>query len=83
MTKKTTQSEIENLEKEAKSLSFEDIQQFLSQAVEKLENNSNNLEESLKIFEQATHYSRLGHFKLTQAEEKIEMLIKGKKVPFK
>ncbi len=55
-------------------LSFETIIKNMSQIVEKLESGKLSLEESLRLYEEGIHLSRLGNKKLEIAEKKIQML---------
>jgi exodeoxyribonuclease VII small subunit len=55
---------------------FEQALQQLEQIVQKLEKGELPLEESLKLYEDGIHLSRLCHGKLEEAEGKIEMLMK-------
>ena len=61
---------------DAKTPSFEEALQKLELIVQKLEKGELPLEESLKLYEEGIHLSRLCHGKLEEAEGKIEMLMK-------
>ncbi len=55
---------------------FEQALLQLEQVVQKLEKGELPLEESLRLYEDGIHLSRLCHGKLEEAEGKIEMLMK-------
>ena len=55
---------------------FEQALTELEQIVQKLEKGELPLEESLKLYEDGIHLSRLCHGKLEEAEGKIETLMK-------
>jgi exodeoxyribonuclease VII small subunit len=55
---------------------FEEALQRLEQIVQKLEKGDLPLEESLVLYEQGIHLSRVCHAKLEEAEGKIEVLMK-------
>lgn len=56
--------------------SFEDALKRLEQIVQKLEEGGLALEESLKLFEEGIEISRFCTKKLSEAEKKVEKLIK-------
>jgi exodeoxyribonuclease VII small subunit len=56
--------------------SFEQALTQLEQIVQRLEKGELPLEDSLKLYEDGVHLSRLCHRKLEEAEGKIEMLVK-------
>jgi exodeoxyribonuclease VII small subunit len=56
--------------------SFEEALKHLEEIVQKLEKGELALEESLALYEEGIHLSRLCHAKLEEAEGKIEMLLK-------
>jgi exodeoxyribonuclease VII small subunit len=60
------------------SLSFEKAFERLEQILEKMNSGKTPLEESLKIFEEAEKLIGNCSQKLTQAEQKIEQLLKNK-----
>jgi exodeoxyribonuclease VII small subunit len=57
--------------------SFEEALAALETIVERLEKGELSLEESLKLYEEGIHLSRLCHGKLEEAEGRIEMLLKN------
>ena len=59
--------------------SFEVALKQLEEIVQRLEKGELALEESLKLYEEGIHLSRLCHGKLEEAEGKIEMLLKDAK----
>jgi exodeoxyribonuclease VII small subunit len=65
--------------KEGPAPSFEEALKQLEAIVQKLEKGELALEESLALYEQGIHLSRLCHAKLEEAEGKIEMLLKDAK----
>jgi exodeoxyribonuclease VII small subunit len=60
------------------SLSFEKAFERLEQILEKMNSGKTPLEESLKLFEEAEKLIGNCSQKLTQAEQKIEQLLKNK-----
>jgi exodeoxyribonuclease VII small subunit len=58
---------------------FEQALAALEKIVERLEKGELTLEESLTLYEEGIHLSRLCHAKLEEAEGKIEMLLKDAK----
>lgn len=65
------------------TLSFEEALNKLEEIVHYLENESLDLDKSLKIFEEGMNLSRICNEKLEKAERKIEILLggDGKKEP--
>ncbi|HXB54546.1 MAG TPA: exodeoxyribonuclease VII small subunit [Vicinamibacteria bacterium] len=59
--------------------SFEEGLKQLEEIVQKLEKGELALEESLRLYEEGIHLSRLCHAKLEEAEGKIEILMKDAK----
>ncbi len=57
-------------------VSFEKAYERLEQILEKMNRGNVPLEEALQLYEEADGLLRLCHEKLTNAEEKIEILIK-------
>jgi exodeoxyribonuclease VII small subunit len=57
-------------------ISFEDSLKRLEQIVQKLEEGELSLDESLKLFEEGIEISRACTKKLSEAEKKVEKLIK-------
>lgn len=60
---------------DASSPAFEDILTRLSTVVERLESGEMALEESLALFEEGVHLSRLGAARLDDAERRVERLL--------
>ncbi len=60
----------------AATLSFESALKQLEDVVRRLEQGELSLEESLQLYEQGVHLSRLCHAKLEEAEGKIAQLVK-------
>jgi exodeoxyribonuclease VII small subunit len=58
------------------TLSFEAALLKLDEIVQKLEKGELPLEQSLVLYEEGVHLSRLCHAKLEEAEGKIELLLK-------
>jgi len=56
-------------------LPFEKILEQLQGVVQRLEDGDLPLEESLAVFEQGVHLSRLGQKKLDDAEKRVELLL--------
>lgn len=56
--------------------SFETALKQLEEVVRRLEQGELTLEESLRLYEQGVHLSRLCHVKLEEAEGKIAQLLK-------
>ena len=69
-----------------KNLSFEENLARLENIVQRLENDSLPLEESIKLFEEGMQLSKLCGERLTAAENKITLLLKERdgyaEVPF-
>ena len=65
--------------KKTEETTFEEALVALEKVVERLEKGELPLEESLKLYEEGIHLSRLCHGKLEEAEGKIEMLLKDAK----
>jgi exodeoxyribonuclease VII small subunit len=65
--------------KKTEETTFEEALVALEKVVERLEKGELPLEESLKLYEDGIHLSRLCHGKLEEAEGKIEMLLKDAK----
>ena len=61
------------------SMSFEQALKKLEEAVRKLEDGSLGLEDALKTFEQGIHWSRQCQQRLTEAEKRVEVLLKEDK----
>lgn len=61
--------------KAKKGVDFEEALDQLEELVEELENGDLTLEESLKAFEQGIKLTRECQSALTQAEQKVQMLI--------
>jgi exodeoxyribonuclease VII small subunit len=61
---------------DASSPAFEDILSRLSTVVERLESGEMPLEESLALFEEGVHLSRLGALRLDDAEQRVERLLR-------
>jgi exodeoxyribonuclease VII small subunit len=66
---------------------FDQVVVRLKSLVEKLENGSLTLEESLKTFEEGVSLARKGHAILDAAEKRVEILVRGPEgeqvVPFR
>ena len=66
---------------------FDQVYGRLKQLVEKLEQGSLTLEESLKTFEEGVGLARRGHGILDAAEKRVELLVRGPEgetvVPFR
>ncbi len=60
----------------SKKVNFENALKRLEQIVQKLESGDLSLDESLKLFEEGVELSRLCTKKLSEAEAKVEKLIK-------
>jgi len=60
----------------AKKENFEDALKRLEEIVEKLEEGDLSLDESLKLFEEGIEISRFCTKKLSEAEKKVEKLVK-------
>ncbi len=69
--------------KSARDKSFEEAINQLEKIVTELEEGELSLEEALKMFEEGIELSRFCTHKLTQAEEKVEKLIKTAQGEFK
>lgn len=65
--------------KPPKTLKFEQAISKLEQMVEKLESGDLPLEESLKVFEDGMEMTQFCEKKLTEAEGKVETLLKSNK----
>lgn len=63
----------------AKEKNFEKAMKRLEEIVHKLEEGELSLEESLKIFEEGVNLSKFLTRKLTEAETKVQKLIKTQK----
>ena len=61
---------------EPAGVTFEAALKQLEEIVQRLERGELPLEESLKLYEEGIHLSRLCHAKLEEAEGKIELLMK-------
>lgn len=61
---------------EKKSLKFEDALKRLEEIVAKLETGNLPLEESLKLFEEGVTLVRFSNEKLTEAQQKVALLLK-------
>jgi exodeoxyribonuclease VII small subunit len=61
------------------AVTFEEALKRLEEAVRKLEDGSLGLEESLKAFEEGIHWSRQCHSRLSDAERRVEVLLKTEK----
>lgn len=57
-------------------LSFEKAYERLEQILEKMNKGNVPLEDALKLYEEADEHLRLCHEKLTNAEQKIEVLMR-------
>lgn len=55
-------------------LSFEELTKKIEDAVSILENNETKLEESLKIYEETLELVKLAEKKLTEIEQKIQIV---------
>ena len=60
-------------------LSFEDSMKRLEEVVGKLEGEEVSLEESLKLFEQGVKLMRFCHLRLSEVEEKVQILVNDEK----
>ena len=60
-------------------LSFEDSMKRLEEVVGKLEGEEVSLEESLKLFEQGVKLMRFCHLRLSEVEEKVQILVTDEK----
>jgi exodeoxyribonuclease VII small subunit len=67
----------------AKKSNFENALERLEEIVQKLEGGELSLDESLKLFEEGIELSRLCTKKLSEAETKVEKLIKLGEKEFK
>jgi len=67
----------------AKKSNFENALKRLEEVVQKLEGGDLSLDESLKLFEEGIELSRLCTKKLTEAEARVERLIKLGEKEFK
>jgi exodeoxyribonuclease VII small subunit len=65
-------------EEKQKETSFEDCFHRLEEILEKMNSSSVSLDESLKLYEEADKLISLCSKRLTEAERKIEMLIKNR-----
>ncbi|MFH0796512.1 MAG: exodeoxyribonuclease VII small subunit [Candidatus Omnitrophota bacterium] len=61
---------------EKKSLKFEDALKRLEEIVAKLETGNLPLDESLKLFEEGVTLVRFSNEKLTEAQQKVALLLK-------
>lgn len=59
--------------------SFEDSMKRLEEVVGKLEGDEVSLEESLKLFEQGVKLMRFCHLRLSEVEEKVQVLVADEK----
>ncbi len=59
--------------------SFEDSMKKLEEVVGKLEGEEVSLEESLKLFEQGVKLMRFCHLRLSEVEEKVQVLVTDEK----
>ncbi|MCD6534807.1 MAG: exodeoxyribonuclease VII small subunit [Deltaproteobacteria bacterium] len=59
--------------------SFEDSMKRLEEVVGKLEGEEVSLEESLKLFEQGVKLMRFCHLRLSEVEEKVQILVADEK----
>jgi exodeoxyribonuclease VII small subunit len=66
-----------------KKNSFENTLKRLEEIVQRLESGDLSLDESLKLFEEGIELSRLCTKKLSEAETKVERLIKSGEKEFK
>ena len=64
--------------KKGKEPTFEEAMQRLEEIVGELEQEDLPLEQSLKVFEEGVRLSRLLNGKLDEAEQKVEILLRGK-----
>jgi exodeoxyribonuclease VII small subunit len=66
---------------------FDHVLERLKAIVERLEQGSLSLEESLRVFEEGVALARRGHAILDAAEKRVEMLVRGPEgeavVPFR
>ena len=60
------------------SESFDEVMERLHDVVTKLEGGNMSLEESLQLFEDGVKLASQGHGILRAAEERVEILVKGK-----
>ena len=60
-------------------VSFEDSMKRLEEVVGKLEGEEVSLEESLKLFEQGVKLMRFCHLRLSEVEEKVQILVADEK----
>ncbi len=60
-------------------VSFEDSMKRLEEVVGKLEGEEVSLEESLKLFEQGVKLMRFCHLRLSEVEEKVQVLVADEK----
>lgn len=67
----------------SKKVNFENALKRLEQIVQKLESGDLSLDESLKLFEEGVELSRLCTKKLSEAEGKVEKLVKLGEKEFK
>ena len=74
---------IKSERKVAKEKSFEAAMKKLEEIVHKLEEGELSLEESLKVFEEGVNLSKFLTRKLTEAETKVQKLIKTQKGEYK
>ena len=64
--------------KPVKSLKFEQALERLEKLIESLEEGELGLDDSLKVFEEGMELTAHCEEKLTEAENKVEILLKGK-----
>ena len=69
--------------KEEKEVSFENAMKKLETIVESLENGTLSLEEALKQYEEGVRMADLCQKRLTEAEKKVEVLLKTSPGKFK
>jgi exodeoxyribonuclease VII small subunit len=62
----------------SQNFSFEQAYKRLEEILEKLSNEQISLEEALKIYEEADQLIRLCNEKLSNAEQKVQTLVKGR-----
>ena len=67
----------------SKKINFENALKRLEQIVQRLESGDLSLDESLKLFEEGVELSRLCTKKLSEAETKVEKLVKLGEKEFK
>ncbi|MCK5539750.1 MAG: exodeoxyribonuclease VII small subunit [Deltaproteobacteria bacterium] len=60
-------------------VSFEDSMKRLEDVVGRLEGEEVSLEESLKLFEQGVKLMRFCHLRLSEVEEKVQILVADEK----